>query len=637
MRERVKSVDAFIEKYDSDPNAAGFREFSPIPVHYQGWRLRHEDLEEIKEIGIGASATVYYGTDKRTGKEVAIKKLRFSKLAGENLKTFQREVSVLATASHPCLLGFVGATDTPPFCIVTEWMAGGTLYQEIHKGNRLNPTKRSIAMFDIARGMQFLHSHHIVHRDLKSLNVLFDGNGYAHIADFGFARTVGDSQALTDNVGTPYWMAPEILAGAGNYSSKVDVYAFAVVLWEILTGQMPYAGLEPAQIVSQVLMHDTRPRIPDSATPQLRDLIVDCWAREPESRPTFDEIVHRFVRDRIALSGTDMAQYERHVQDTIGVSTDFLDEFETRIGDGSAVASLADMLEKDGLPEALMQRGWSIVERGTSAPAEVRARAAAFFLDTPMKTQAAGVLRRLPCGTVARKKISRAVELIPTGSEEFDKDLIITACKNGAADVAVVYAFFPTHLKLALEIVGQSGVRTRLRAAVADRCVQSFSSKDRATVCAAIRCLIGIGEIKRITGNVLKQQIEHPAQAVRNCGWLAATALALKGIEIDTDILETALLRQEDEILHSFLLAACHAPHAALFLVPRISFERLLDSEFSLRLLMVAARHEEVRPVVQVALKQLDFTSIRERWGKEIDDLAVLLGGGWKVRRGSRH
>jgi hypothetical protein len=94
---------------------------------------------------------------------------------------------------------------------------------------------------------------------------------------------------------------------------------------------------------------------------------------------------------------------------------------------------------------------------------------------------------------------------------------------------------------------------------------------------------------------------------------------------MEMEILENALGNQEDEILQTFLLAACYAPHAAVFLVPRIAFDRVFEPLFSLRLLMVAARHEEARPAVMVALKTIDFQGIRDRWGKEIDELMELV------------
>ena len=255
MNQRLRSLNAFLSQYEDDPDkilSQGNKVFSPIPINYQSWRLKSDDLEEIKEIGSGISANVFYGIDKRNGKKVAIKKLKFDKLTGMKLQSFQREISILSSVSHPSLLGFVGATDEPPYCIVTEWMSNGNLYQELHKFKRMNQTLRAIAAFDIARGMQYLHSNHIIHRDLKSLNILIDSKGHAHICDFGFSRKDDEDEMMTKNVGTPHWMAPELLSGSGCYSSKIDVYAYGILLWEIATGSIPYQGIDPNQVVAQV-------------------------------------------------------------------------------------------------------------------------------------------------------------------------------------------------------------------------------------------------------------------------------------------------------------------------------------------------------------------------------------------------
>lgn len=629
MTARLDSITRFIKRYDENPSSADFRTFSPIPVHYQSWRLRREDFTEEREVGQGASATVYYGRDTRSGRKVAVKKLRFKKLEGESLRQFQREVSILATAAHPCLLGFVGATDSAPFCILTDWMAGGTLFHEVHKPKRLNATTRTIAAFDIARGMQFLHSCRIVHRDLKSLNVLLDENGRAHICDFGFSRLADEGDVMTQNIGTPHWMAPELLTGDSAYTSKVDVYAYGVVLWEIACGQLPYHGMDPAQIVARVLMHNARPLIPDTVGGALRALIVECWDRNPDARPTFDQIVHRFVRDRIVLAGGDIARLEQYVQETVGMSTARVEELESLAVDESeaGLIALIEILGRDKIPEQLVGRCWSMVERNSSASPSIRATAALLFINTAVKAKAAHFLRKLPCNSVSRKRISQAMELIPTGSEEFDKDLIVTACKNGAADAAAVCAFFPNHLKLALEIVGQHGVDRRLRAAVADRCVQCRGSKDPATVCAAIRCLIGIGEARRMTLGTIQHHMANRSLAARNCGLIAGAALAMAGIDMTPEIIDHVLTLAQDEIVSAFLVAACNAPHSALHLVGLIAYENPFGATLTVRMLMVAVKHEETRPAVMIALKRLHsvMKGLRKEWAVEVDQIQEFM------------
>jgi hypothetical protein len=424
-------------------------------------------------------------------------------------------------------------------------------------------------------------------------------------------------------------MAPELLTGDSTYTSKVDVYAYGILLWEIACGQLPYHGMDPAQIVAQVLMHDARPMIPDTVSGALRALIVECWDRNPDSRPTFDQIVHRFVRDRIVFAGGDITRFEQYVQETVGMSTAGVEELESLAADESeaAIVALVEILGRDKIPEQLVGRCWNMIERNSSASPLIRAKAAVLFLNTTVKTKAAYFLRKLPCNSVSRKRISQAMELIPTGSEEFDKDLIIAACRNGAADAAAVSAFFPNHLKLALEIVGQHGADMRLKAAVADRCVQCLGSKDAATVCAAIRCLIGIGEARRMTVGIIQHHITNKSLAARNCGLIAGAALAMAGINMSPEIIEQVLKLGQDEIVSAFLVAACNAPHCALHLIGLIAYENPFEATLTLRMLMVAVKHEETRPAVMIALKRLNnvMEGLRKEWAVEIDQIQEFV------------
>ena len=530
---RMTSIDNFLNLYEKEVPSTGIRVFSPIPMNYQSWRISHDDLEIVKEVGSGVSSTVYYGFDKRDGNEVAIKKFKYSFLSGVHLQAFQRELTILATTRHPCLLGFIGATENPPYSIVTEWMGGGTLYHELHVAKRLNPTMLSIAVYDIARGMQFLHSRHIVHRDLKSLNVLFDMKGFAHICDFGFSRKEDDGK-MSVSIGTPHWMAPEMLSNHGVYNSKVDVYSFAIVMWEVLTGNYPYAGLDQQQIVAQVLVNDARPEIPDGAPQPYVDLMRRCWDRSPDVRPTFDQIIKILQTGTILLPNADKKQFLEYTSQFIGQVSDQVVHIESQLEETSVgeekFIKFIETLEREGIPIKLVDKCWTKFQSFASARPENKARCAVIFLKTSMKAQASQILRNLPEYSIPYEIITNAVELIPTGSEDIDIDIVIAACKNGCADAASVYANSPNHIKLALEMVAQTGVRVNLKAAVADRCVQCLGSSDPSTVCVALRCLVGIGEIKRITPTAIKTYMNSSDEAIRNCVFVAATALLRDGI-----------------------------------------------------------------------------------------------------------
>ncbi|OHT10646.1 TKL family protein kinase [Tritrichomonas foetus] len=679
MTERLKSVDSFLKNYENEPVAPFIRVFSPIPINYQTWRVNHSDFIEINEVGSGVSANVFYGTDKRTGNEVAIKKLKFKKLTGGKLMAFQREASILATADHPTLLKFVGATDTPPFCIVTEWMAGGSLYHEIHKYHRMNATKLSICAFDIARGMQFLHSRHIIHRDMKSLNVLLDADGFARICDFGFSRNSDEDEPMTQNIGTPHWMAPELLSATSNYNSKIDVYAYGIVLWEIISHKLPFSGLSPTQIVAQVLMNDIRPAIPENVNQPLRQLITDCWAKDPNDRPTFDEIVRRFVKDRIMLNGADESIFLHYIEDKIGslYSSQKLESQLEKAKDDTenALVELCDTIERDGFQQQtnvynqtndIVSRCWDVVENSVnSAKPSTVGRAASLFLDTPFKSKAASLLRKLPVNSVPQKSMISAIELIPTGSEDFDRDIIVAACKNNAADFAAVYALLPSHVKLALEVVAQHGADVTLRAAVGDRCVQCLGSSDDSLVCAALRCLIGIGETRRVTFPLVKKLIER-SEKIRNCAIIVAADIAESGIDVPADIIDTVTNQyrkyhindcqkekqieaenktdlekenqngdgsvdedqnnqQIDQFASLFLVSACTTPQSAIRIVNRIAFENTFDDETTLKILLASAKHIELYPAVNIALSRNNLESISGKYGEQIAHLAKLV------------
>jgi hypothetical protein len=221
--------------------------------------------------------------------------------------------------------------------------------------------------------------------------------------------------------------------------------------------------------------------------------------------------------------------------------------------------------------------------------------------------------------------ISQAVAGVPTGSEEFDRDIMITACKNGMADLAVLYALLPSHVKLALEIVAQHGVDVTLKAAVADKCAQSLTSKDIGLVCAAIRCLVGIGEVRRIRGTLLKQFVKSNDSCLRHCALVAASHLALQGVELDQEVLDEVLEGADDAVAQTFIVSSCAAPHVGLYVVNKLLDNCKYSATLVLRVLFMAARHEEVWPAIMIGLEKLDLTSVRDQWSRQIDELQKLV------------
>lgn len=273
--------------------------------------IRYEDLVFNRQIGCGSFGDVWMGTYAVTGEKVAIKKLhrRDGDPAGD--EAYCREIETLATARHRFILPFVGFTKTFPFCVVTKFIENDSLFNALRedpKGLHLTPTDLTVIAYGMAAGMAFLHSKNLIHRDLKSQNILLDENKCPVICDFGSSRrAMREEELKTGECGTPNYMAPEFIQ-AVQYNNKVDVFSYSMILWEMLTRVVPYENLNAAQAICQIIM-GRMPPIPESTPEPLARLILAGWERNPDDRPTFDVIAQSFKSGEVAFAGCDPIQF----------------------------------------------------------------------------------------------------------------------------------------------------------------------------------------------------------------------------------------------------------------------------------------------------------------------------------------
>ena len=258
---------------------------------YEQFIVPFKEFTVLQEIGRGSYGVVYKCRHNPTGLIVAVKKLFTEKLEGIEMLYFCREVTVLMKCRSPFLLRFLGYTATPPYCIVTDYIPGGTLYAALQHqiGSRtLTPTQKTIIAMEIASGMMSLHEQNAIHRDLKSLNILLTDDLHPKVCDFGTARyLVEEEEAMTnEEIGTPAWMAPEVFKKEP-YSFKVDVYSFGVLLWELLTETTPFKDMTAGVQVGREVCDGKRPPIPPTCPEGLRELIILCWDGDPSRRPMF--------------------------------------------------------------------------------------------------------------------------------------------------------------------------------------------------------------------------------------------------------------------------------------------------------------------------------------------------------------
>eukprot|EP00747_Dinoflagellata_sp_TGD_P098476 gnl/TRDRNA2_/TRDRNA2_167464_c0_seq1.p1 gnl/TRDRNA2_/TRDRNA2_167464_c0~~gnl/TRDRNA2_/TRDRNA2_167464_c0_seq1.p1 ORF type:complete len:1354 (-),score=188.23 gnl/TRDRNA2_/TRDRNA2_167464_c0_seq1:26-3547(-) len=261
-------------------------------------------LEEL--VGSGTTADVHRGTWH--GTDVAVKKLKQPASSGASLSVeFGRELSVLLRLRHPNLVLFMGVCAQGFPMIISEFCAGGTVFTLLHQRSDLTLpwSQRLRIAVDTARGMNFLHKRQVVHRDLKSLNLLLqtvvatsDDTPQVKISDFGLSRLRSETEQgqayMTSGAGTYHWMAPEVLDGH-SYDEKVDVYSYGICLFEVIARRIPYdnTGLEPISIAVAV-SKGRRPDLslmPRNCPADLRMTMECCWAHCPTGRPAFDTIL----------------------------------------------------------------------------------------------------------------------------------------------------------------------------------------------------------------------------------------------------------------------------------------------------------------------------------------------------------
>ncbi|KAG2410902.1 serine/threonine-protein kinase STY13-like isoform X1 [Vigna umbellata] len=263
--------------------------------NFDEWTIDLRKLNMGEPFAQGAFGKLYRGT--YNGEDVAIKILERPEndpaKAQLMEQQFQQEVMMLATLKHPNIVRFIGACRKPMvWCIVTEYAKGGSVRQFLMKRQKRSvPLKLAVKQaLDVAKGMAYVHGLGLIHRDLKSDNLLIFGDKSIKIADFGVARIEVQTEGMTPETGTYRWMAPEMIQHRP-YTQKVDVYSFGIVLWELITGMLPFQNMTAVQAAFAVVNKNVRPIIPNDCLPVLRDIMTRCWDPNPDVRPPFAEVV----------------------------------------------------------------------------------------------------------------------------------------------------------------------------------------------------------------------------------------------------------------------------------------------------------------------------------------------------------
>ncbi|WOK99183.1 serine/threonine-protein kinase EDR1 [Canna indica] len=293
-QESSSSSQATPSIYQESSSSSQFRpsKLDPMLDDVAEWEIPWEHLVIGERIGLGSYGEVYRAD--WNGTEVAVKKFLDQDFYGDALDEFRSEVRIMRRLRHPNVVLFMGAVTRPPnLSIVSEFLPRGSLYRILHRPNCQIDEKRRIKMaLDVAKGMNCLHTSAptIVHRDLKSPNLLVDKNWTVKVCDFGLSRLKHSTfLSSKSTAGTPEWMAPEVLRNEKS-NEKCDVYSFGVILWELATLRMPWSGMNPMQVVGAVGFQERRLDIPKDVDPLVARIIWECWQTDPNLRPSFAQL-----------------------------------------------------------------------------------------------------------------------------------------------------------------------------------------------------------------------------------------------------------------------------------------------------------------------------------------------------------
>ncbi|XP_014474376.1 PREDICTED: mitogen-activated protein kinase kinase kinase MLK4-like isoform X1 [Dinoponera quadriceps] len=275
--------------------------------------INFEELQLEEVIGVGGFGKVYRGFWK--GREVAVKAARQDpdEEPSVTLENVRQEAKLFWLLKHENIVQLEGVCiKMPNMCLVMEYARGGSL-NRVLSGRKIRPDVLVDWAIQIARGMDYLHNKapiSLIHRDLKSSNVLLsepienDDLQYKtlKITDFGLAREVYKTTRMSA-AGTYAWMAPEVIKKS-TFSKASDVWSYGVLLWELLTGEIPYKGIDTLAIAYGVAVNKLTLPIPSTCPQPWRYLMEECWASDSHARPGFAEILLALEEVRDAFAAT---------------------------------------------------------------------------------------------------------------------------------------------------------------------------------------------------------------------------------------------------------------------------------------------------------------------------------------------